>query len=251
MTVRCSCVGLLIALAFFFNGCTENLPEGPETGLEDVLTVRLSTDLESYVQENTYGDEYAVPEGMTWREFNLATAWLVYFRVRLDNAFDEPVVGTKYIDATIKVWDSNDTTKVRTLTVLDTLSEETIIIQPGKTYTVFSGDRFVWDQTDDHGERFPTTNTYQDYDVAERITYDKLRGVYYRHCDTLSSFQADSVIAFKDPIHVKAQATVRLLREYGRAVERRDGSAPPEVTVRGPSILGIEDAWNLLRDRRK
>jgi len=205
---------LIVAVAFTFHSCTEKLPEGPGTELEDVLKVELTTDFDGYAQENTYADEYQVPDGMTWVEFNVATAWKVYFRVRVYNVFDEPVVGTKYIDARIRVWDTNDTTQVRTLAVLDTLSTDAVIIHPGDRYTVFSGDQFVWDQTDDDGEPFARKETYLDFYVVPRITYDKKHDVRYRHCDTLFSFWADSVIAFIDPIHIKAQAMVQLFREY-------------------------------------
>jgi hypothetical protein len=197
-----------------FCGCSEKLPEGPGTELEDVLTVQLTMDFEGYAQENNYRNEYEVPDGMTWREFNILTAWLVYFRVRVENVFDEPVVGTKYIDAKIKIWDKNDTTKIRTLTVLDTLSTETLIIQPGETYTVFSGDRFIWDHTDDQGESFTPKVAYEDYSVVERIEYDKNHDTYFRHCDTLSFFMADSVVLFHGPIEIGAQATIQLFREF-------------------------------------
>ena len=205
---------LMLVVVSFFYSCSEKLPEGPGTELEDVLLVRLTTDFESYAQENTYRDEYNVPEGMDWPEFNQKTAWKVYFRVRLENTFDEPVVGTKYVDATIRVWDKNDATKKRTLTVLDTLSADRIIIQPGEIYTVFSGEQFVWDQTGDQGEPFASKDTFTAYTVQEHITYNKYTNVYYRHCDTLTSFLADSVKAFGHPIQIQAQATVQLFQEY-------------------------------------
>ena len=204
----------MICVVSLYSGCSEKLPGGPGTELEDVLTVRLTTDFESYAQENNYRNDYEVPETMNWLEFNQLTAWLVYFRVRLENVFDEPVVGTQYIDAKINVWDTNDTTRARTLTVLDTLSEETVIIQPGETYTVFSGEEFVWDHTDDQGESFTPKVTYEDHSVVERIEYDKNHDTYYRHCDTLSSFMSDSVVVFRNPLEIKAQATVQLFREY-------------------------------------
>ena len=201
-------------LTIFLFSCSEKLPEGPDTELEDVLLVRLTTDFESYAQENTYRDEYNTPEGMNRIEFNQLTAWKVYFRVRLENTFDEPVVGTKHVDATIRMWKKNDPLKVRTLTVVDTLSEETIVIKPGDTYTVFSGDRFIWDQTYDTGEPIAPKDTFLSYQIEERITYDKHNDVYYRHCDTLSSFWADSVHTFRNPIEIRAQATVQLFQEY-------------------------------------
>ena len=118
----------LSVTVFLWGGCSEKLPEGPGTEFEDVVKVHLTTDFDRYVQENTYRDDYEVPDGMNWLEFNAMTSWLVHFRVRVENVFDEPIVGAKYIDATIKIWDRNDTTKVRTLTLTDTLSSDTIII---------------------------------------------------------------------------------------------------------------------------
>jgi len=215
MTCRFHRIWVVFVMALLFHGCSEKLPEGPDTELEDVLKVRLTTDFDRYAQENAYREEYEVPDDMTWLEFNQSISWKVYFRVRLENVFDEPVVGTEYVDATIKVWDKNDTTKVRTLVVLDTLSTDTIIVEPGEIYTVFSGDRFVWDQTDDWGEPFAPGKRFLRYSVQERITYDKHNDVYYRHCDTLGSFWADTVIAFNEPIHIQAQATVQIFREYG------------------------------------
>ena len=205
---------LILAGVSFFNGCSEKLPEGPDTELEDVLLVRLTTDFDSYAQENSYRDEYEIPEEMGWIEFNQLTAWKVHFRVRLENTFDEPLVGTKYVDATVRVWDKNDSTKVRTLAVLDTLTTDTIIIQPGETYTVFSGENFVWYQTDDQEKPFAPKDTFWAYNVQEHITYDKYKNLYYRHCDTLSSFLADSVRYFKNPIQIQAQTAVQLFQEY-------------------------------------
>jgi hypothetical protein len=205
---------VLLVLMLCISSCSEKLPEGPDTQLEDVLVMQLTTDFESYAQENTYEDDYEVPEGITWLEFKQLSSWKVYFRVRLENTFDEPVVGTKYIDATIRVWDKRDSTRARTLTVLDTLSDETIIIQPGDQYTVFSGDRFIWDQKDDRGAPFAPKDTFMAYVVEERLEYNKYTDVYYRHCDTLDSYWTDSVIVFRRPIEIQAQASVQIFREY-------------------------------------
>ena len=205
---------IAVCIVCLLSGCSEKLPEGPGTEFEDVLRVHLTTDFDSYAQENDYRNDFEVPEEMNWLEFNAKVAWLVHFRLRLENVFDEPVAGTKYIDAKIRIWDKNDTTKVRNLIVLDTLSTETVIIQPGETYTVFSGDQFVWDHTNDQGESFTPTVEYEEYTLLERIEYDKNNDVYYRHCDTLSSFMTDSVVVFRNPFEIQAQATVQLFREF-------------------------------------
>jgi hypothetical protein len=226
----------LSVLIFLVIGCSEKLPEGPDTNLNEILLVKLTSDLSGYAQENNYRSQYEIPEGMSWPEFNLRTTWKVYFRVRLENTFDEPIVGTKYIDARIRVWNKNDTTQIRTLTVLDTLSNETIIIQPGETYTVFSGDRFTWDQTDDNGKPFAPKDTFDAYSIQARITYNKYTGVSYRHCDTLAVFPADSVIAFQYPISIVAQATVQLFREY-------EGMFWKSAALEFPIVFVSHEGW--------
>lgn len=234
MSLRYLCLTLFVTV-YILGGCSEKLPEGPGTEFEDVVKVHLTTDFNSYAQENTYRDDYEVPDGMNWLEFNEKIAWLVYFRLRVENVFDEPIVGAKYIDAKIKIWDKNDTTKVRTLTVLDTLSTDTIIIEPGETYTVFSGDQFVWDHTDDQGESFTRKVTYEDYSVTERIEYDKNNDVYYRHCDTLYSFMTDSVVLFMKPLEITAQARVQLFQEFKGSYWRSEGI---EFTIEYLSAVG-------------
>ncbi|MCR4439360.1 MAG: hypothetical protein QHJ34_07145 [bacterium] len=201
--------------------CEEKIPEGPPRG--EVLKAHLHTTFgqTAFPQPPDFEDRYKMDK-VPPEEMALFRQWQVFFRIAVENVFDETIDGTKWIKVTLRIWPRDGGGWSKTLTYADTTGNESLVIHPGHTTVLFTENKLIWDQTDDQGKSIHRYEPYQLTIVlsrmVDRIVYDpetrEKKIVPWIYCRTLRTVTLDSLVAFDPPVVVRAKASVQLFREY-------------------------------------
>jgi len=212
----------ILALAFFNLVCTEKIPEGPER--EEILEVKLfaQNGRLDYAQENHWDDRFRFPpKSMSQEDFEYASEWRIPFGISVNNFFDEAIDGKKWIDVKINLWSANELDEWQAqLAFTDTSASRNLIIPPGDSISLYTGNKLIWEQKDNEGLSIHRTDTYTPIWVTctfwdSIVPFTKpAEYVTMRECDTLQLVPVDTVIAYDLPITVYAQAEVQLFKHY-------------------------------------
>lgn len=235
--------------------CEEKIPEGPPR--TQVLKAHLSTTFgqTAFPQPPDFEDRYNMDK-VPADEMTLLRQWKIFYRIAVENVFDETIDGTKWIKVTLRIWPRDGGGWSKTLTYADTTSNESLVIHPGHTYVLYTEDKLIWDQTNEEGK---SIHRYEPYELTiilsrtvDRIVFDpetrEKRIVPWIYCRKLRTVTLDSLVAFHPPIVAKAKATVQLFREY-RPIETDElevrlfylfphGMTPKYWCAEGPASSG-------------
>jgi hypothetical protein len=213
---------LILGYALLNVTCTEKIPEGPERS--EILEVKLfaQTGRLDYAQENHWDNRFRFPpKSMTQEDFEYASEWRIPFGISVNNFFDEAIDGKKWIDVKIKLWSANELdTWQAELNFADTSASRNLIIPPGDSISLYTGNKLIWEQKDKEGLTIHRTGSYTPIWVMcsfwDSVIPDTKpeQVVTMRECDTLMLAPVDTVIAYDLPITVNAQAEVQLFKHY-------------------------------------
>ena len=202
--------------------CTEKIPEGPER--TEILKVRLFCENGrlDFAQENHWDNRFQLPpKEMTQDEFEYAAEWRVPFGIAIKNDFDEAMEGRKWIETKINLWSANQTDDWRAeLSFADTTTTRNMVIPPGDSISLYTGDKLTWEQKDVLGKSIHQTDLYHPIWVTcayydSIVPGTKPAQIFpVRECDTLTLSPVDTVIAFEQPKTIFAQAEVKLFKDY-------------------------------------
>ncbi len=198
--------------------CEENIPEGPPRVEVTEAVLGISMDRNDFPQPTNFGNRYEIPEFLL-AEWNEITDHLIRFRVRVVNIFDETVDGLKWIDVQLKFWSENRPEIEGTFSYRNFANDTTlIVIHPAHTYYVYTADSLIWDQTYMDGRSIHETDVYHVFKVEPDSLFNAKTGEWQFFCDTTYTQWVDTVVVFSEPIEMKAQASVKIFKNY-EAVE--------------------------------
>jgi len=210
------CAFFIVALLI---GCEEKVLTPPQKPEVLVVTLTTQDNRSLYAHRHNYHLRYQIPpEGMSLRDWNYLSQWQVPFDIYVANHFDEAVEGTLWIEVKLHLWPADGSGAWhRTLTFADTVTQRYLTLAPGDSIRLQTYDALVWAQDDDSGHCIHLTEQYLHYFVTPRLGWKwitpELR-VQWVYCDTNAVVPTDTVVAFDQPVPVKAQAEVRLFKEY-------------------------------------
>ena len=200
--------GLILLLT-----CKEKIPEGPP--LVQVLEAELwiANNRIVYPQPTNFTNRYNRPRTIDLDEWEYQIDYHVPFQVKVKNIFDETIDGIEWTDVKINLWSTNHP-KIECRLSFTYLKEEPelFVLHPGETHNINTEDSLTWDQTNDSGGSIFNTNEYTPFIV--RVDSVKEINGFRCFCDTTYFFPMDTVVAFEKPIQMKAQADVKIFKNY-------------------------------------
>ena len=214
-------VALFLLGIIFFYRCEEQIPAGPPR--VEVVEAELYTsfDRTDYPQPTNFSNRWvllprdAPPPETGYDSWAQLLDSVVRFRIKVNNIFDETVDGLKWIDVKLRYWSINYPEIKGTLSYQNYNEDSTLIVlHPDKSYYVYTSDSLVWDQTYEHGESIHSIGQFLDYEIRVDSTWDIIEGKWDYFCDTTYTTWKDTVIAFDLPIKLKAQAEVKIFKNY-------------------------------------
>jgi len=216
-------IGILLYFFILLNlTCTEKIPEGPERS--EILRVKLFTENGrlNYAQENNWDNRYRFPpKKMSQADFEYASEWKSPFGISVNNDFDEAIDGKKWIDVKINLWSANELDDWQAQLVFsDTSSSRNLLIPPGDSITLYTGNKLIWGQKDSEGLSIHRTGSFTPIWVTCAFWDSIVPGtkpeeiIVMRSCDTLLLAPVDTVIHFDTPKTIFAQAEVQLFKHY-------------------------------------
>ena len=206
---------LILVFSSLLFYCEEKIPEGPPRVEVAEAELYVPFDRSIFPQPTNYGNRYLRPENMTQEEWDYATDSAVRFRIKVNNIFDETIDGLKWIDVKLHLWSTNYLHIDQHLHYRN-FSEDTtlIVLHPDKSYYVFTKDSLIWDQEDEPGTSIHQTNPYQTFFVRLDSVFNRDESIWEYFCDTTYTSWVDTVVAFDLPIRMKAQAEVKIFKNY-------------------------------------
>jgi len=195
--------------------CREKIPEGPPRVQVMEAVLYTPFDRNVFPQPTNYLNRYQKPNDLSTDEWNYLTDSDIRFRIKVNNIFDETIDGLKWIEVKLNLWSTNYPNISRTLTYRN-FKEDTslIVLHPGKTYYVYTADSLIWDQTDKNGKSIHKLNPYHVFNVFLDSTFNRQKNEWEYFCDTTYTVIVDTVVAFDVPIKMKAQAEVKIFKNY-------------------------------------
>ncbi len=195
--------------------CEEQIPEGPPKVQVIEADLYVPFDRKVFPQPTNYENRYKRPADLKQEDWDFLTDSDIRFRIKINNIFDETIDGLKWIDVTLKLWSTNFPDIKRTLTYQN-LREDSILIvlHPGKSYYVYTEDSLIWEQRDEVGTLIHKTDRYHTFGVRLDSLFSKEKNKWEFFCDTTYYAWVDTVKQFDIPIRMKAQAWVRIFKNY-------------------------------------
>ena len=193
--------------------CDEEIPEGPPRVQVTEAVLSITMERTDFPQPTNFGNRYKTPQTLEW---TLMIDYLVRFRLKVNNIFDETVDGLKWIDVKVRLWSTNRPEIDRTYTYHNFTEDTTLIVlHPAHTYYLYTADSLIWNQTFENGESIHETNPYHTFKIKEDSLLDTSTKEWIYFCDTTYTGWEDTVVAFYEPIQMKAQASVKIFKNYG------------------------------------
>ncbi len=210
-----SVIAFIGLIGMLTTSCREKIPEGPAK--VQVIEAELYTpfDRKVFPQPTNYSNRYLKPENMLQGDWDYATDSSIRFRIKVNNIFDETIDGLKWIDVKLHLWSTNYSQIDLILNYRDFEDDSSlIVIHPGKSYYVYTMDSLIWQQTDALGHSIHATNPYHAFFVRPDSTFLKDENKWEYFCDTTYTSWVDTVVRFDLPIKMKAQAEVKIFKNY-------------------------------------
>ncbi len=215
---RLAIVATVLLFLLLICRCQEKIPEGPERGQVVGIALRTENNRLAYPQETHYELRYHVPPaGVSMDEWQYATDYQVPFDVWIYNNFDEAFEGTKWQEVRIDLWPADPEGEWHTsVSFSDTLQQGRFTLPPGDSTHIVSAGQLRWYQRDDADSIVHPTQQYIPMQVDAFIGRKRFPGgnMPWTFCDTTYLAPIDTVLFFEEPVWVKAQATVKFLKEY-------------------------------------
>lgn len=213
---------LLLPLLVVLLLCKEKIPSGPER--VEVLKAHIFTEDNrvDFAQENHFETRFRLPpKYLSMEEFEYRAKWKIRFGVAVYNDFDEAMEGKKKIIVKVNLWSKKESESWRGQVVYaDTDFVRNMVIPPGDSIVLYSGDILIWYQKTVDGKSIHETNpfnppwimcTYYDSIVPGTKPEEIIQ---MRRCDTTYLSPIDTVVAFSEPKEIYAQAEVQLFQNY-------------------------------------
>jgi len=208
-------LGFFLILILLY--CDEEIPQGPP--LVPVIAAELHVGSERTVfpQPTTFDNRYSRPQNISSNYWDYLTDHRIKFDVKVTNIFDETIDGLEWTKIKIRLWSTNY------LEIKDTLSYTFIkddpklfVFHPGNTHNIYSEDSLVWNQTKKNGKSVHKVGKYTPYVVQtkKQLVREIGRRYFYWYCDTTYLAPVDTVLFFDPPIEMKAQADVKIFKNY-------------------------------------
>ena len=196
-------------------GCKEKIPEGPPRVQVAEAELYVPFNRSVFPQPTNFSNRYKKSENVNQEDWDYAIDSDVRFRIKVNNIFDETIDGLKWIDVKLHLWSTNytDINQVRTYSNFQEDSS-LIVLHSGKSYYVYTKDSLVWHQTENNGNSIHNTNPYQTFFVRLDSTFNKDEDNWEYFCDTTYTAWVDTVVKFDLPIKMKAQAEVKIFKNY-------------------------------------
>ena len=204
--------------------CNKKIPEGPER--TEILLINLSIEdnRKDFTQVNNWENRYRLPpKEMLSEEYEYLAQWQIPFHINVHNYFDEAIDGKKWIYMKLNIWpeDPNENWS-HEIIFTDTTSTRNMVIPPGDSVYIYTGDRLIWDQQDNEGKSIHLINNYTPIWVVGHCYYTDIRYgdsfpseyMIASRLDTTYLTPVDTVIAFNEPKKIFAQVEVQLFKNY-------------------------------------
>jgi len=206
---------ILAVISILLLYCEEEIPQGPPKVQVAEAELYVPFDRKVFPHPTNYWTRYLRPENIYQEQWDYATDPAVRFRIKVNNIFDETIDGLKWIDVKLHLWSTNYHHIDYVLTYRNFREDSTLIVlHPDKSYYVYTQDSLIWNQTDEQGNSIHQTNPYQMFFVRLDSTFDKDRNEWDFFCDTTYTAWVDTVVKFDLPIKMKAQAEVKIFKNY-------------------------------------
>jgi len=206
---------ILFAVFLIFLSCREQIPEGPPKVQVIEAELYVPFDRKVFPQPTNFSNRYVRPESFSSEDWDYATDASVRFRIKINNIFDETIDGLKWIDARLHLWSSNYSGIDYYLTYRNFQEDSLLIVlHPGKTYYVYTQDSLIWEQEDEQGKTIHQTNPYRMFFIRLDSTFIKEENKWDYFCDTTYTSWVDTVAKFDLPIKMKAQAEIKIFKNY-------------------------------------
>lgn len=206
---------LCLLVILIFSTCKEKIPEGPPKVQVAEADLYVPFDRKVFPQPTNFLNRYKRPDDMSQEDWDFITDSDIRFRIKVNNIFDETIDGLKWIDVKLKLWSTNFPHIQRTLSYQNFREDSSLIVlHPGKTYYVYTEDSLIWNQTDENGECIHNTELYHTFNVRLDSTFSKEKNEWEYYCDTTYYAWVDTVTQFDIPIKMKAQAEVKIFKNY-------------------------------------
>ncbi len=206
---------IVIILTFVSFYCEEKIPQGPPKVQVIEAELYVPFNRKVFPHPTNYWTRYSRPESMTQAEWEYATDSAVRFRIKVNNIFDETIDGLKWIDVKLHLWSTNYSYIDYTFSYTNFSEDSTLIVlHPGKSYYVYTADSLVWNQTDESGNCIFDTEPFHMYFIRLDSTFSKELDKWEYFCDTTYVAWVDTVVKFDLPVKMKAQAAVKIFKNY-------------------------------------
>ncbi len=215
---------LTISVILLSLSCDEEIPEGPE--LVQVIEADFYATNHG-VSENmprtvfphptNYENRYYRPKYISANEWQYLTDYKLRFRIKVTNTFDETIDGLEWIDIKLRLWSTNYPAINCTLSFKrHRIDFRQLVLHPGESFNVYPEEQMIWDQTDESGRSIHKINSYRPFSVRVDSVYNKVplnqQQIYF--CDTTYFAPVDTVVFFDPAIEMKAQADVKIFKNY-------------------------------------
>jgi hypothetical protein len=217
-------LALIFSVLLFSLFCDEQIPEGPE--LVQVIEADFYA-ADHGVNENmsrtvfphptNYENRYYRPRYINANDWQYLTDFRLRFKIKVTNTFDETVDGLEWIDVKLRLWSTNYPAISCTLSFSHHRTDSRqLVLHPGESFHVYTEEPMEWDQTDENGQTIHNMNSYRPYSIRVDSVYKKVplnqEQIYF--CDTTYFAAVDTVVWFDPAIEMKAQADVKIFKNY-------------------------------------
>lgn len=215
---------LIISVILLSLSCEEEIPEGPE--LVQVIEADFYA-ADHGVNENlprtlfphptNYENRYNRPRYIDANDWQYLTDFKLRFKIKVTNTFDETIDGLEWIDIKLRLWSTNYPAINCTLSFSRHRTDSRqLVLHPGESFNVYTEQPMIWEQTDATGRSIHQINSYQPFAIRVDSVYKKLpidqEQIYF--CDTTYFAPVDTVVWFDPAIEMKAQADVKIFKNY-------------------------------------
>lgn len=215
---------LMMAGVILFITCDEQIPEG--SPLVQVIEADLyapnhgvdeSVPRTQFPQPTNFENRYYRPRYINANDWQYLTDFNVRFKIKVTNTFDETIDGLEWIDIKLRLWSSNYSAINCTSSYSRHRTDSRkLVLHPGESFNLYPEQQMVWDQTDADGRSIHKTDYYTPFYIRVDSVYTKVpknqEQIYF--CDTTYFAPVDTVVFFDPAIEMKAQADVKIFKNY-------------------------------------